>query len=229
MTLPKNLGYEFRAPVLLEQALTHSSFHNENPAESKGHNERLEFLGDAVLDLIISEKLFSLYPDLAEGDLSKLRASLVNETSLAEISRKIELGKSMRLGRGEEITQGCDKPRLLACTFEAIVGAIYLDGQYDKVKEFVLELFKERLESGFAEADHSDFKTRLQEKTQKMYRKTPVYELLNEEGPDHEKTFKVCVKVDDKVLGEGLGRSKKTAEQEAAQKALQELDNGEQV
>lgn len=227
MTLPKKLGYEFRAPTLLEQALTHRSFHNENPAESKGHNERLEFLGDAVLDLIISEKLFSLHPDLAEGDLSKLRASFVNESSLAEISRGMEIGKSLRLGRGEEITNGCDKPRLLACTFEAIVGAIYLDGQYEKAKTFVLKHFDERLSAPFAEGDHADYKTRLQEKTQQQHRKTPIYELLGEQGPDHEKVFRVCVKLDGVVLGEGEGRSKKAAEQLAAQVALQKIETGE--
>lgn len=226
MTLEQSLSYDFRQPELLKQALTHRSYHNENPSLSIGHNERLEFLGDAVLDLIVSEKLFSTRPDAEEGELSKLRASLVNESVLCEVAREMNLGRFMKLGRGEEVTQGFDKPRLLASTFEALVGAIYLDGGFSEATKFILGHLETRLHSEDSNTELlADFKTRLQEKTQSLLKKTPHYELLGEEGPDHEKTFKVCVKLADDILGEGIGRSKKLAEQSAAAAALERLQS----
>ena len=221
MTLSEKLGYEFVNSELIQRALTHKSYHNERGGKSIGHNERLEFLGDAVLELTLSEFLFLEHSELAEGDLSKIRASLVNETTLAKLTNDLQLSDEIRFGKGEAQTGGALKPRLLACALEATIGAMYLDAGYESAKNFILRIFKPYLENlGEGVAFASDYKTRLQEFTQKEFRKTPVYNLLKEEGPDHEKTFFVEVKIEDRVLAEGQGRSKKLAEQSAAEKAL---------
>ena len=221
MTLSEKLGYEFVNSQLLERALTHKSYHNESAGTSVGHNERLEFLGDAVLELVLSEFLFLEHSELAEGDLSKIRASLVNETTLAQLTNELQLSDEIKFGKGEAQTGGALKPRLLACALEATIGAMYLDAGYETAKSFILRIFKDQLQNlGQGVVYASDYKTRLQEFTQKEFRKTPVYTLLKEEGPDHEKIFFVEVKIEDKVLAQGEGRSKKAAEQSAAQKAL---------
>ena len=223
MTLSEKLGYEFQNSQLLERALTHKSFHNENGGSSVGHNERLEFLGDAVLDLALSEYLFAQYSEMDEGNLSKIRASLVNENTLATIAADIKIADEIRFGKGEAQTGGPLKPRLLACALEATIGAIYLDSNYKRAKNFVLEIFTPYFDGlGSGIAYESDYKTRLQEWTQKEFRCTPIYELTHEAGPDHEKIFHVKVKIKDKVLAEGQGRSKKQAEQSAAEKALED-------
>ena len=224
MTLSEKLGYEFVNSGLLEKALTHKSYHNESGGNSDGHNERLEFLGDAVLDLVLSEFLFLEHSELPEGELSKIRASLVNEKTLAELTNQLQLSDEIRFGKGEAQTGGALKPRLLACALEATIGALYLDADYETSKEFILRIFKSHLENlGEGVAFASDFKTRLQEFTQKEFRKIPEYTLIREEGPDHEKTFFVEVKVDEKLLAEGHGKSKKAAEQSAAEKAFLNL------
>lgn len=224
MTLEKYLNYTFNSSELCQKALTHKSYANENPSESLGHNERLEFLGDAVLDLIFSEWLFEEYSSVSEGELSKLRASLVNETTFSEVAREIGLDQRMLLGRGEAASGGATKPRLLASVFEALIGAIYLDSDYDRCLQVVRRLFLKR----FAELNHDspfagDFKTRFQEKAQQLFRETPTYRVIREEGPDHDKTFFVEAVIGDKVIASGEGRSKKLAEQNAAEKALENL------
>jgi ribonuclease-3 len=214
--------YAFKNADLYQQAVTHKSFHNENPTASVGHNERLEFLGDAVLDLALSADLMTHFPDLTEGELSKMRASLVNESTLSEVAKELKLDAELRLGKGEQQTGGAMKPRLLASVFEALVGAVYQDSDFTTAQTWIREVFQAR----FKELDlslhyKSDYKTRLQEKLQGLYRQTPQYELEQQEGPDHEKLFYVTLKMDGRVLGQGVGRSKKQAEQEAARAALE--------
>jgi ribonuclease-3 len=222
MTLTNRIGYVFNDPKLLELALTHTSFFNENSAASPGDNERLEFLGDAVLDLVLSEKLYNDFPKFTEGQLSKIRASLVNEESLNRLSISLKLSEDLRLGKGETQSGGATKPRLLASCFEALIGAIYLDSNYERARDWVLNIFKNELES----LDHetpfrSDYKSRLQEEIQKHNRRSPTYHLIRDDGPDHAKTFFVEIRVDDYVLSQGEGKTKKQAEQVAAQKALE--------
>lgn len=222
MTLkPPELIRDFRDPSLLKQSLTHRSFHNENPADSHGHNERLEFLGDAVLDLALSDLLMRHFPEQPEGDLSKYRAAMVNESELAAIALELKFDEIMRLGRGELNTGGSQKPRLLASVFEAYVGALYLDSGFQKAYDFLREVFTPRFASLAADGKDRDFKTRLQERAQEQHRQTPTYDLVQEEGPDHNKTFVVSVKLGAQELATGKGRSKKQAEQEAARRALE--------
>lgn len=221
----EQLGQLFSDQNLFSQALTHRSFHNENSKESCGHNERLEFLGDAVLDLALSDILYSNLNQANEGELSKLRASLVNETALCEIATELEIGPLLKLGKGESQTGGTSKPRLLASALEALIGALYIDKGFEESKKFLVSIFKERTEQlDLAVFFKADYKTRLQERAQEMKKKTPVYELIKEEGPDHEKIFHVSVQVGQKTLAVGTGRSKKQAEQDAAQKALEVED-----
>jgi ribonuclease III len=216
---------DFKNPALLLQAFTHKSFHNENLKDSVGDNERLEFLGDAVLDLVLSDHLFHANSEMSEGELSKIRASLVNETTLAEVAQEMRLGDHLKLGRGETQSGGALKPRLLASGFEALTGAIYLDQGYAAVKSFLLEKFAAKMAALDTQVHYrSDYKTRLQEKVQEVHRRTPAYELVKEEGPDHDKTFSVNILLDNKILGSGSGKSKKQAEQEAARVALERLD-----
>lgn len=222
MILQEKLGYQFKDLDLLERALTHKSFQNENAEISKGHNERLEFLGDAVLDLVLSDLLMKRFPHLSEGDLSKIRASLVNETILAEMAREFGLDQILRLGRGEILTGGSAKPRLLASTIEALIGAYYLDAGFGQVFSWVENLFEPRVENldlnlHFA----NDYKTRLQELFQEKHKVAPRYVVTKEEGPDHQKTFYVEVRIEDRLLGTGCGRSKKLAEQDAARQILE--------
>ena len=220
--LPK-LAHTFQVPELLTQALTHKSFRNEE-AHVAGDNERLEFLGDAVLDLAVTDILMREFLDANEGSLSKRRASLVNEEALAAIARRLEVDKCLRLGKGERLTGGVDKPRLLASCLEAIVGAIYLDGGFAASLKAVSELFAEDVAAQRAQPEYvSDYKTRLQEKAQDQLKTTPTYHVTEESGPDHEKNFVVEVRVGERVLGSGGGRSKKAAEQEAAKTALEKL------
>lgn len=220
----EKLDVRFHNQALLRQAMTHKSFHNENPAESSGHNERLEFLGDAVLDLILSEYFFVKFPDLDEGKMSKLRASLVNEKVLAETFLKMGFSEAIRFGRGENLTGGALKPRLLACAFEALIGALYIDQGYLAAQKLVEKLFAERLQNLPLEDQFGeDFKTQLQELSQQKFKKTPTYELVSADGPDHEKVFKVGVTIDGQKFSYGEGRSKKQAEQMAASVAIKEL------
>ncbi len=223
-TLDQRLERKFQNAELLVQAFTHRSFHNENPTQSKAHNERLEFLGDAVLDLALTDYLMRTFPDLSEGDLSKMRASLVNESVLAELAKQFKLDQKLRLGKGESSTGGAQKPRLLASVLEAFIGAYYLDAGFVESQNLVEQLFENKCkEMDLSVHFSSDYKTRLQELMQNKHGQPPTYSLVGESGPDHDKVFIVAVKVGDQILAQGEGKSKKQAEQSAAQKALEVL------
>ncbi len=213
---------------LLLQALTHKSFFVENREACAGDNEKLEFLGDAVIDLIVSEILLQKFPAETEGDLSQRRSGLVNESLLANLAVNLEIGPNIRLGKGENATGGAQKPRILASTFEAIVGAIFLKEGYAVAKTFVTPMMLQKIdETKSCELNPEDFKTRYQEWVQKKFKTTPVYEVKTESGQDHEKTFEVIVKVNGQIKGEGAGKSKKMAEQNAARQALNEVKNAD--
>ena len=191
-------------------------------------NERLEFLGDAVLNLSLSRLIYDKYPGLTEGELSKLRAGLVNEGQLRKLADKLGLGKCLRLGKGEELTGGREKGSLLADALEALLGAVYLEGGYAAAFQVTEKLFAPLLEEArTGRLPGLDFKTELQEYCQGRSKKTPVYEVLREEGPDHRKWFVIKVRLGSQGFGQGLGRSKKAAEQEAARMALTRLRSGE--
>lgn len=222
------LAHTFKNPGLLELALTHKSFANEQSGGASSvqtDNERLEFLGDAVLDLALSDILMNRFADNTEGALSKKRASLVNEDSLARLAAELKLEESIRLGKGEAKSGGLQKPRILASTLEALLGAVYTDGGFEAAKLAVAKLFESRLiEISGTEGDFSsDFKTRLQERVQESFKNTPTYHVETESGPDHDKIFEISVKVDGEVLATGTGKSKKAAEQDAAKKALEKM------
>nr|BFD62943.1 ribonuclease III [Bdellovibrio sp. HM001] len=220
-SLEERLGYQFQNQALLERALTHKSFANElrNCVE---HNEKLEFLGDAVLDLVVGEFLYEKFPTDTEGGLSKKRASIVNEEVLSELALDLGLNKLMQLGKGEAQTGGAQKPRLIASSFEAIVGALYLDGGFTVARTFIRQEFVPLADRVCRHEDFErDYKTRLQELVQKSSKETPRYEVLAEEGPPHDREFLVCVKVKEDIWAQGRGRSKKNAEQMAAKNALE--------
>jgi ribonuclease-3 len=226
--LSGRLGYVFRDPGLLRLALTHKSYANENPQDAPAHNERLEFLGDAVLDLLVSDLLYARFPDLAEGELSKLRASLVAEASLAEVARELELGAELRIGRGEATTGGRAKASLLSDALEAVLAAVYLDSQAGlglaAVRHVIERLIGPRIGPAADATAVFDFKTALQEWAQKRYKEPVTYRIVSQVGPDHERTFEAAVLLRERELGRGQGRSKKQAEQAAARAALAGLD-----
>ena len=220
------IGYVFNRPHLLEQALTHKSYVNEVRAKGQGDNERLEFLGDAVLALVISDYLAASFPDSSEGDLSKRKARLVSEASLAKAARRLDLGNLLRLGRGEELTQGREKPSLQADALEALIAAVYLDGGLEAARAFTLRAFAPDLRE--EQGDEmpllgQDYKTRLQEWCQKQFDVLPQYSIIREAGPDHQKTFEVEVSIQGDVAGVGVGRTKKEAEQMAAKRAFEQI------
>lgn len=218
----RQFGYVFKNLDLATQALTHKSYHFENVTGSAGHNERLEFLGDAVLDLVLTAELMRRLPERTEGELSKIRASLVNETALAEIAGELQLQNYVLLGKGEKQSGGAQKPRLLASTFEAFLGALFLDSGYETAREFIEKVFDRRMsELDLSVHFKDDFKTRFQEKLQGEIKATPQYILVSELGPDHDKTFHVSVQVNERIVATGSGRSKKQAEQDAARRALE--------
>lgn len=224
--LQARLGYRFTDSSHLERALTHRSYANEvSPGTFGADNERLEFLGDAVLDLVLSDLLMKRFPVDTEGGLSKKRASLVNEDSLAGIAVELGLENLIKVGRGEARNGGSRKPRILASTLEAVFGAIFSDGGYQAVAPVIEAAFRSRIEEvGNAGIDYqADFKTRLQERAQELYRETPTYKVEGEFGPDHDKVFEISVSIGDKRLAVGRGRSKKAAEQDAARQALERL------
>jgi ribonuclease III len=225
--LQSSLAYRFQNGALLEEALTHKSHVNEQKATAGLHNERLEFLGDAVLSLIVSERLVALLPQSSEGALSKLKARLVSETILAEVARRLRLGSCLRLGRGEELSKGRDKDSLLADALEAVIAAVYLDGGLEAGRQVVIRLFAEEF-SEVATQQHrpgaEDYKTQFQEWCQKRFDGLPQYAVVRESGPDHDKLFEVELRIKGDVVGRGVGRSKKEAEQLAARQALQQAD-----
>lgn len=223
--LEKLIGYRFTDLRLLQKALIHSSYAFEQAQVGKD-NEILEFLGDAVLDLVIGHTLCKRYQDMREGELTRLRASLVNETHLACMARSIELGRFLCLGKGEDQSNGRYKPSILSCAFEAVIGAVFEDSDYQEVAGLVERLFGEEIEAKKADLLLADAKSRLQEDLQEKYNEAPSYRLDNEEGPSHRKVFSVSVVFRDKVLGTGAAGSKKEAEQRAAAAALADLETG---
>lgn len=218
--LQKLLGHSFADPELLETALSHRSFANERRQEGAADNEKLEFLGDAVLDLIIGHDLMDHFPSLSEGDLSMTRSRMVSEAGLSRVARALDLGRWLRLGRGEEQSGGRDKSSLLADTLEAVIAALYLDGGLEVARRFALAHFEVPAQPGVGD----DFKTRLQELVHGRFRSAPVYELVSSTGPDHDKRFEVAVIVDGTERARASGRSKKFAEQEAASRAVAALE-----
>ncbi len=213
----QNIGYQFKQEVLLRQALTHSSYAHEKNLKELMDNERLEFLGDAVLEVVSSEFLFKNHPEMNEGQMTKLRASLVCEQSLATCARELELGKFLLLGNGEDLTGGRERDSILSDAWEALIGAMYLDGGFTSAKEFILKYV-------LTDIEHKklfyDSKTMLQELIQNKYKQSLHYVLLSEDGPDHNKIFTVQAYMDDTPLLTGKGRTKKAAEQNAAYQSL---------
>lgn len=220
--LETRLGGPFSDKALLMEALRHSSWVNEHFREDLNDNERLEFLGDAVLSLIIGQLLMEKYPEMREGDLSRSRAKLVNEHQLADLARQLDLGRFLMLGKGEAQTNGRNKNSLLADAFEATLAALYLDGGFERALAFVSGLFEPLLTDKHRRSKNPDYKSRLQEAVQLRHHEVPVYTGVDETGPDHEKTFRVAVSVCG-LTAEGSGHSKKKAEQDAAREGLERL------
>jgi ribonuclease-3 len=218
-SIDARLGYRFRDPALLRRGLTHRSSAGGDP---KRHNEQMEFLGDAVLALAMSDLLIERFPDRREGDLSKLRASLVNEGTLARIATELGLGDHLLLGKGEERTGGRRKASILAGAYEAVLGAVYLDAGFQEARAMVARHFAGAIE-GHAAIGLQDYKTQLQELTQSSFKEVPAYHLVRETGPDHDKRFVSQISIAGTVYGRGVGRSKKVAEQAAAMAALERL------
>ena len=214
------LDYSFKSQELMLQALRHPSYVYEKDDIGVSDNQRLEFLGDAVINLAISHLLMETFPEMKEGDLSKYRASLVSENGLYYIARGLKLGDYLFLGKGEEQTNGRKKPSILADALEALIGAIYLDGGFTSVFRVIAKLFSPLLNTISLGKSINDFKTDLQEYSQEVFQSTPEYRLEKETGPDHDKTFYVAVYLKGDLMGRGKGKSKKEAEQKAAEEAL---------
>lgn len=221
--LQEIIGVLFNDPSLLDNALVHSSYVNEQPGLALSSNERLEFLGDAVLDYIIAERLFHDFPDCTEGEMTRIRAGLVRGDSLARIAAGIGLGDYLYLGRGEAASGGREKPSNLAGALEAVIAAVCLEQGMAAAREFILTLFQKELERVARQGARTDYKSRLQELTQERWQAAPVYHIVETKGPDHDREFTVEVGVGDNVLGRGTGKSKKAAETEAARSALMEI------
>lgn len=225
--LEKAIGFKFRDKSLLKRALTHKSFANEQRLSALEQNERYEFLGDAVLELAISHLMMELFPEFSEGNLSKLRAAVVNETSLAELARAIHLGDYLYLGRGEDQCQGREKDSLLSDAYEAMLGAIYLDKGFFAAYRVVEAQFRGLMEKAAQQDITRDYKTKLQEESQDKFHAIPRYQIVSEAGPDHDKTFEIHLFIQGEMYGQGKGKSKKEAEQNAAQQALDKIDKKE--
>jgi ribonuclease-3 len=225
--LCRELGYSFADKGLLLDALTHRSFKNENPELSSGDNERLEFLGDAVVDLVAASLLYVQFPDADEGELTRRRADLVSEKGLAEAAEAIGVGAALRLGKGEEKSGGREKPRLLSSALEACIGAIYSDSGADAAFAAARRIFEPRLHT--AAPGHRDAKSRAQEWAQAHLGGTPSYQILSSEGPDHEREFTVSLELNGEQVATGVGRSKLEAEQAAAEDALVQWQDAHEV
>jgi ribonuclease-3 len=217
------MGVSFNNPSFLEQALVHSSYINENPTSAPISNERLEFLGDAILGLVIAEKLYNDLPHSTEGEMTNLRATLVRGKTLTHMAKTIRLGDHLYLGKGEEASGGRLKPANLAGAMEAIIAAIFLDQGLPATEDFILRLFHKELRKAISQGAEVNYKSQLQELLQASKQQTPIYHVVETTGPDHDRTFTVEVIVDGTVLGTGSGKSKKTAETEAARSALEQL------
>ncbi len=219
--LEQQIGYTFKNRTLLAEACRHSSYVNEQPGAGLRDNERLEFLGDAVLNLVVSHLLMNAHPDIPEGDLSRMRATLVNENRLSRLARTLTLGSYLQLGKGEAQTGGRRKKSILADAFEALVAAIYMDGGYEAAFRFLHHGFSDLVST--IHTDNFDYKSKLQELVQVHQQAVPVYTVVDERGPDHDKTFTVRIAVQG-LEAEGIGKSKKMAEQDAARQALALLE-----
>lgn len=222
--LQDKLGFRFDDEILLLQALTHRSYLNENPDVVHSDNERLEFLGDALLDFVTAEHLYDHFPKLREGDLTSLRAALVRSSTLAHFARQISLGTYLLLGRGEIASGGRNRRPLLCAAFEALVGAIFLDQGLAAAETFLLQFIEPALEEITANELDKDAKSELQELSQGEWQLTPSYRTISEQGPDHAKEFTVEVRIGDEMFGRGIGRNKQIAAQRAARQALQRIN-----
>ena len=220
--IENNIGYTFKNKELLERALTHTSFANEKKLQS---NEKLEFMGDSILEFISSKYLYTHFPQLNEGQLSKVRATVVCEESLYQVAKKHNISKYIRVGNSEKICNGNEKPAILADSIEAIIAAIYFDGGIEPAEKFILENLTEPMKIASQNVGIKDYKTVLQEKLQVNKNVHIEYKIIGEKGPDHDKTFDAEVLVNGKVLAAGEGNSKKHAEMQAAQRALKKLEN----
>jgi ribonuclease-3 len=227
--LEQRLKLKFKQPDLLRQALVHTSYLNENPGIGIGSNERLEFLGDAALGIVVAHELYAAYPDVDEGKLTELRAHLVRRDTLARAAARFDLGDYLQLGRGEDAAGGRRRPTNLARAYEALVGAIFIDGGIVRVRSFVRRSLKPEFDGLRQTGMPYDPKSRLQELIQSRWQTTPSYKLLKTEGPDHARRFTVQVLVSGRSLGTGEGRSKQMAEKEAAQQALTEIESGQET
>jgi ribonuclease III len=223
-TLSRTLGYSFRDPSLLQSALIHTSYVNERPGRGLESNERLEFLGDAVLGVLVAHRLYELRPESPEGELTVLRAWLVRQSTLARWARQIGLGPHLQLGRGESRGGGRDRPALLARGFEAVLGAVYLDGGLEAGRAVVLPFVDQEIQAGFSPQRVVDAKSRLQQVTQARFESTPVYNLVDHSGPGHAPVFVVEVRAGPEINARGSGHSKRAAQQAAAHAALQMLN-----
>jgi len=225
----KNLQYSFTRKELLLEALTHKSYYHENREKTDVYNERLEFLGDSVIGLVIVEFLFLHEQSYNEAVLAKIKSYIVSEPVFAEIAQELSLGESLLLGKGEKSTGGTAKKSILADTFEAVIGAAYLDGGFETVKQIIQRLFSERLMRAMESGDFFDYKTELQEKSQMLFGKLPEYHVIRQEGDEHERIFTVAVSLNEKRLGIASGRRKKEAEALAAKKALKVLAESAEI
>lgn len=217
----KTIQYDFQNINLLKNALTHSSYINEGRSPQIGNNERLEFLGDAILDAVISDHLYSRLENVEEGELTKVRAIIVCERSLAACGARLSIGNYLRLGKGEENSGGRNRHSIVADAMEAVIGAIYLDGGWEAAHSFVIRIFSEMIEDAASGKLHMDYKTEIQERLQSHGEADISYVIEKEEGPDHDKTFYANLVFQGSVIGRGSGRSKKEAEQQAAKQALE--------
>ncbi len=219
----KKIDYFFQDKDILKKSLIHRSYGNEHWEYKKVNNERLELLGDAVLDLIVTEHLYKNFPNSTEGELAKLKSMIVSEPVLADISMELQIGRFLMLSKGEELTGGRVRESILGDAFEALLGAIYLDAGFLVVKGFAMKYLKERIEHIEENENLIDYKTILQEYSQRDFKKIPQYDVLEEIGPDHNKSFKVGVKIKNDIIGEGTGKNKKAAEQLAAKNACKKI------
>ena len=218
--LEDQLRLKFKDRRLLKQALIHRSYINELKKKEWDHNERLEYLGDAVLELVVTEYLFTNYPQYKEGELTSFRAATVRTTSLAETAKELELGNFLYLSKGEERTGGRSRPYILANTFESILGAIYLDKGFEEVKDFITRILLPKVNNIINKRTDIDSKSKLQELSQELYYDTPTYLMDSAVGPDHAKVFTMSVMIDDRIFGTGIGKNKQEAEENAAKNAI---------
>lgn len=223
VAIEKKIGYQFKNKELLLQAFVHRSYVNEQKGKNLSHNERLEFLGDSILGLVVSEYLYQRLPDQAEGRLSQIRSHLIDAQSCAQFLQKLHLADAILLGRGEKMSEGHAKVSILADVFEALIAAIYLDGGLEAVKRFLFHSFSEQMEAAL-EGPSRNFKAELQDFSLRQMQKAPLYRIMEESGPDHAKRFKISVFLGEIEAGSGEGASKKEAEQKAACDALSKME-----